>query len=87
MALRIGLVVGIGSATLQHGTGDIANYASHNLKYDIKGAVVNFYQIQPFQWLGSEGVTTLETAAGTAIGVEAAVRTYLDAFIGATKAL
>jgi len=87
MALRIGLVAGTGQVTLQRGTGAISNYSSGNLKYDIKGLVVNFFQVQPYVWLGVETVTLLETAAGAAIGNEAAVRTYLDAFVGAVKAI
>lgn len=87
MALRIGLVVGTGSATLQRGTGKIANYASYNLKYDINGATVNFYQLQPYVHLGSEVVTALENAAGAVIGIESVVRAYLDAFVGASKPL
>jgi len=87
MALRIGLVVGTGSATLQHGTGSVKNYASNNLRYDINGLTINFYQLQPYVWLGSETVTLLENAAGTAIGIESVVRTYLDAFVGASKSL
>ena len=87
MALRIGLVATTGSVTLQRGTGKIANYASDNLKYDINGLVVNFYQLQPYVWLGVETVTLLENAAGAAIGIESVVRTYLDTFVGASKAL
>ena len=87
MAIKIGLVVGTGSVTIQHGTGAIKNYASDNLKYDISGSTINFYQLQPYVWLGAEGVTTLLDAAGLVIGADAAVRTALDAFIGASKAL
>ena len=87
MALRIGLVVGTGSVTIQHGTGAVKNYASDNLKYDISDTTINFYQLQPYVWLGSEVVTALENAAGAAIGIESVVRTALDAFIGASKAL
>jgi len=90
MALKIGLVATTGSATLQHGTGAIVNYASYNLKYDIQGTTINFYQLQPYVWLGSELVTALEkdtAGGGGVIGTEAQVRVYLDAFVGATKAL
>jgi len=87
MALRIGLVAGTGSVTIQHGTGDVLNYASYNLKYSITGGTINFHQLQPYQHLGSEQVTLLENAAGTAIGIESVVRTYLDAFVGAIKTL
>lgn len=90
MALKIGLVVGTGSVTLQHGTGAIVNYASSNLKYDIQGTTINFYQLQPYVWLGSETVTALEkdtAGGGGVIGAEVAVRTYLDAFVGASKSL
>jgi hypothetical protein len=87
MALRIGLVAATGSVTLQRATGKIANYASDNLKYDINGTTINFYQLAPYVWLGSEVVTSLENAAGAAIGIESVVRTYLDAFVGASKAL
>jgi hypothetical protein len=87
MAIKIGLVVGTGSVTVQRATGKIANYASDNLKYDINGLVINFYQLEPYVWIGVETVTLLENAAGTAIGIESVVRTYLDAFVGASKAL
>jgi hypothetical protein len=87
MAIKIGLVVGTGSVSLQHGTGDVKNYASDNLKYDISGATINFYQLQPYVWLGSEIVASLQNAAGGVIGIESVVRTYLDAFVGASKAL
>lgn len=87
MAIKIGLVTGTGSVTVQRATGKIANYASHNIKYDINGLVVNFYQLEPPLWIGVETVTLLENAAGTAIGIESVVRTYLDAFVGASKAL
>ena len=87
MAIKIGLVAGTGSVSLQHGTGDIKNYASDNLKYDISGATINFYQLQPYVWLGSEVVASLENLVPAVIGAEAAVRTYLDAFVGASKAL
>ena len=87
MAIKIGLVVGTGSVTIQHGTGNIANHSSSNLKYDINGASINFYKLQPYQWLGAEQVALLEDAAGVLIGNELAVRAYLDAFIGAEKAL
>lgn len=87
MAISIGLVAGTGSVTLQHGTGEIKNYASDNLKYDINGKTINFYQLQPYVWLGSETIILLENLVPAAIGNEAAVRAYLDVFIGASKAL
>lgn len=85
MALKIGLVVGTGQVTLQRATGITSNYSSQNLKYGINGATINFYQLQPNQWLGSEVVTDLQNAAGGTIGIESAVRAYLDAFIGVQK--
>ena len=88
MAIKIGLVTGTGSVSLQHGAGAIKNYASDNLKYDISDTTINFYQLQPYTWLGAETVTLLEdNAGGGAIGTDAQVRTYLDAFVGASKAL
>ena len=87
MAIKIGLVAGTGSVTIQRASGKIANYSSANITYDISGSTINFYQLQPYVWLGSETVTLLENAAGTAIGVDSVVRTYLDAFIGASKSL
>lgn len=87
MALRIGLIASTGQANLQRDTGAISNYATDNLKYDIKGTTINFYQIQPYVWLGSEVVTDLEDLAGSTIGTESAVRTHLDAFVGAVKTL
>ncbi len=87
MAIKIGLVVGTGSVTIQHGTGDVKNYASYNLKYEISGTDVSFYQLAPSLYLGTEGVATLEDAAGALIGNEVAVRAALDAFVGAIKTL
>lgn len=87
MAIAIGLVATTGSVSFQHGAGDIKNYASDNLKYDISGATINFYQLQPYVWLGSETVTALVNLVPAVIGTEAQVRTYLDAFIGASKSL
>ena len=87
MAIKIGLVVGTGSVTLQHGSGDVKNYASYNMKYEVSGTDVSFYQLQPSLYLGTEAIATLENAAGAAIGYEVAVRAYLDAFVGAMKAL
>jgi hypothetical protein len=87
MAIKIGLVVGTGSVTIQHGTGDVKNYASYNLKYEVSGTDVAFFQLQPNLYLGTEPIATLEDAAGVLIGNEAAVRAYLDAFVGAMKAL
>jgi hypothetical protein len=88
MAIKIGLVAGTGQVTIQHGTGNVANHKTSNLKYDINGATINFFQLTPKQtWLGAEQVVLLQDAAGLVIGNEVAVRAYLDAFIGAEKAL